>query len=277
MGIAARSDADRRRYAVHTHLGVRGHQPQLCCNSPPNQPLIRTHRRAYSRRVGGLERRIAASHTRLLVERFRELPADAQTSIEAQARAEIAAVGHLSPAGWAPLQLQLNLVHALRLAVSEETFENFWREQFLRTCHLESLAPAIAGALRLFGPSPTMLMKTSGRMWRLVSRDCGELHADLVDPGYMVVRMTQLPTEGYDHVDDWAVAWAGVLRGGLDLIGRESRVFMRLYEPELGMAVYEAEFDTSFDRAADSATGRDASAVPSPVSPRDSEALVYRT
>lgn len=221
--------------------------------------------------MGGVERRISASHTRLLVERFRELPAEARADLEQRAAVEIAAVAQLSPAGWTPLQLQLNLVHALRQTMPERDFEDFWREQFLLTCRLDSMAPAIAGAMRLFGASPDMLIKASGRMWRLVSRGCGELRPELYDEGRMVVHMTNLPTEDFDFVDDWVVAWGGVLRGGLDLIGRDSQVQLSLWEPGLGLAVFEIEFEVEVD------SGRESSAVPQAVSLRDSEALAYQT
>lgn len=202
------------------------------------------------------------------MERFEHLPEAARTAVHERAPVEIAATSLLSPGGWAPFQLQLNLVHALRRTIDPADFHAFWRNYFTRTTLLDNMAPALAGAMRLFGTNPSMLVKTSGRLWSMVSRGCGELRSELHGDGSMSVRMSSLPTTHFDHLDDWVVAWAGVIHGAFDLIDRPAQVEVSAYEPSLGIAVFEAQYE----HASGPACG-----VPLPVTPRDSEAPVYRT
>lgn len=97
--------------------------------------------------------------------------------------------------GWTDVSLFAETIEAVRLAGGPEGSYDVWH-RCCRDCFEQPLVQPLArGATALFGRVPSALVRRTGSLWALVSRDCGEMHSFRIEePNCIGFRAERLPT-----------------------------------------------------------------------------------
>lgn len=155
---------------------------------------------------------IRARHPQMLIELLAELHPEVHARvIPTLSCAE--KLTHALPVEWIPIEMDVELIDAVSAALSPATLAALVSERQRREMGSALFRTFVATMQKLFGLSPTTILRHLGRGWRQVFSECGEIDLVSLGDGQGVALLRGLP-----DVCLRSSAWIGVLPAGMRVL-----------------------------------------------------------
>ncbi len=189
-----------------------------------------------------IEALVRAPLTKSIIELIdREQPLPVRQALRARAGAEVVRVEECSRVAWIPLGTQLAILDALRLEIGQDRYEAFLSAHFATTIEQPFVRGMFETSVRLFGVGPAAVFRVFPRTWSTISRGCGEVHVDEVDPNGTSIRVTELPVDE-PRIDLFVNGFRATFQGILEVFGRPGEVQRVSYDRQLRESAYLARW-----------------------------------
>jgi hypothetical protein len=134
------------------------------------------------------------------------------------------------PNSWIPFELSCSGVEAAVDVLGPDEARALWREVFTqRFVKTPIIGGLIQAWVRLFGLSPTSIIKAIPKGFEGTYRNVAEVDVEELSKGYGRVRLHQLAPRMLAHPKYW-YAWRGTFEGGFDLCSVEGALEVELDE-----------------------------------------------
>ena len=94
---------------------------------------------------------------------------------------------------WLPIEVDLELVHAIYGVAGEEGLRAWGREAVLRSIETSIFKPLVDAVVRVFGLSPGPLLRAAPQAWKTTFRGCGEMSVTVAPEGGARIVLSNLP------------------------------------------------------------------------------------
>ncbi len=137
---------------------------------------------------------IRASYTKLALRHFKQHTPEEYEKIRASVGgATLAAIRDAGALAFLPAETHAKVAAATVSTFGAREARLAWRDVMLGAFNRAMLRPLVGSALRLYGRSPSSIMRMTPQGWSLVFRDCGKSWMDAVGTHRAVMRFEGLP------------------------------------------------------------------------------------
>lgn len=187
------------------------------------------------------EPRVRAPLTKAIVQLLDKQPEAVRTAVRARAHDAIEHVEQSSRVDWIPLATQLVILDALREFTGVERYEEFCAAHFASTVEQPFVKGMFDMTVRLFGLGPGGVFRVFPKTWATITRDCGVVEVETVDPQGTTIRIRDLPV-AEPRIDLFVRGFRATFRGAIDLFGRAGDVKLVSYDRGARESVYRAHW-----------------------------------
>jgi hypothetical protein len=135
------------------------------------------------------------------------------------------ALEHKSRLGWLPVEVDVELTHAIYAELGAGRARESFRHNLAAALETPILRSLAHGALRLFGPSPERLFSWAPRLWAQIYRDAGGMRFASEADGVARLELFDLP-EPIAASRDYLDGVAGAIAAGFDWMDRKGEVVL---------------------------------------------------
>jgi hypothetical protein len=150
-----------------------------------------------------------AGHLKENVAALRGLGPELEARIRARQRASIDAIERAGRMEWLPVRLDAELMEAIAAEGGLRAVHKLNSEAITKTIEGPLLRPLVEGAIKLFGVTPSSLVRWTRHAYLQIYRDCGDV---LVNEDRTLVSVTGLPAH-LRASQPWLEGIAGALDG----------------------------------------------------------------
>jgi hypothetical protein len=117
------------------------------------------------------------------------------------------------PVSWIPVEMDIEVIESVGRQLSPATMDALVSERQRREMGSALYKTFVSTTLKVFGASPTTVIKQLGRGWRQMFSECGEIEVVRHDKQTALVRIRALPETCLA-----SSAWIGALPAGLRVL-----------------------------------------------------------
>jgi hypothetical protein len=113
---------------------------------------------------------IRVNWSKLALKWLRQLPDGEREAVRARIGAEtLSRIGSAGVFEWLPANVHMAIVDAVRATLGDRGSRRYWRELMVASFDRSLLKPLVDGGLRLFGRSPSAILRLTPQAYQLVS------------------------------------------------------------------------------------------------------------
>jgi hypothetical protein len=137
-----------------------------------------------------------------------------------------------SPMTWLPFEIEARLADTVYEMLGAASAQRFYRGKTVRGFDLPLLREATGATVRMFGVSPVSIVKMTGRVWALMSKNAGRYECiDESSEGRAIAIMRQFPIRLYGKIESWKASALGGWEGLFATFRMRVRVGVDSIEP----------------------------------------------